>query len=103
MKLNLDPYQNEANWLNKQEVVDTKEQIQITDVQMIRDFDVSKTQYHKLMNGKIDKIKVGKKSPHFDYEIIVPANPKNPDSRAGWLDTRDKDKIKEIQMELLNV
>ena len=96
MKLNLDPYQNEDNWLTKKEVVDTKEE-HFTDAQLIRDFDVSKPKFKSLLDGTLKKIKIGKRSPHFDYEICVDANPNNPLSRGGWLDTRDAKQVKQYE------
>lgn len=89
-KQQLDPYQNESNWLTKQEILETKEQLgeQTNDKQLIESFDVSETEYKKLLDDEIDKIRIGENSPHFDYEIILDADPNNPLSVGGWYDTR---------------
>jgi len=97
LKLNLDPYQNEGNWLTKQEIIDTRIDIKFPYKEVLESFDVSKSKFKSLMDGTLKKIKIGKHSPHFDYEIMVQANPNNSLSRGGWLDTRDKKKIKEIE------
>jgi len=101
LKLNLDPYQNEYNWLDKKEVIQTKEE-GFSDKDLIRDFDVSKSKFKSLLNGTLKKIKIGKFSPHFDYEIWVESNPINPLSRAGWLNITDTKKIEELEKEIEN-
>lgn len=65
-----DFYLNESNWLGKEELLETMKDGWTLDI-ISKDFRIKKSELVKLKSGKVDKLKIGRGSPHFDSETIL--------------------------------